>query len=144
MLFTTIPFASPAYDESIALRDLVLRKPLKLQFTKEQLEIEWQQEHLVAYDTNYEMVATLCLLPLDDKTVKMRQVAVHPDCQGQGIGGQLVAFFEQYARTKGYSKVSLHARDVAIPFYKKLHYQSVGKPFDEVGIVHYKMVKDLL
>ena len=39
--------------------------------------------------------------------------------------------------------MTLHARDTAIPFYKKLGYECVGEPFVEVTILHQAMQKRL-
>ena len=37
----------------------------------------------------------------------------------------------------------MHARDTAVPFYEKLGYLCCGEPFEEVGIAHIKMQKQL-
>ena len=143
MLLTEIKFGSPAYDASVALRDEVLRKPLQLQFTIDQLSVEWEQYHLAAYDKAYQMQATLSLSPVSRNTIKMRQVAVQPRMQGRGIGRVLVEFCERFCQGKGFQKITLHARDVAVPFYEKLGYKKTGQPFEEVGIRHFKMEKRL-
>jgi predicted GNAT family N-acyltransferase len=141
MNFTQIEFASPEYDEAIGLRYEILRKPLGLTYTVEQLEAEWDDFHLVVYDADYEMIGYLNLTIVDEKTLKMRQVAIAEMAQSRGIGSALVQFSEQFARGKGYEKIILHARETAIPFYQKNKYRAVGEPFEEVGIPHRKMEK---
>ncbi|MCS7073749.1 MAG: GNAT family N-acetyltransferase, partial [Bacteroidia bacterium] len=37
----------------------------------------------------------------------------------------------------------LHAQETAVLFYQKLGFYSVGEPFDEAGIIHYRMYLDL-
>jgi predicted GNAT family N-acyltransferase len=37
----------------------------------------------------------------------------------------------------------VHARDVAVGFYERLGYQSVGEPFVEIGLPHQTMEKEL-
>lgn len=138
-----ISFGTPAYDEAIQLRTAILRVPLGLEFYAADLQKEFDQLHLAAYDTQGIMIGVLTLLPLDKATVKMRQVAVRADRQGAGVGRKLVVESELIARQLGAKNMVLHARDVAIPFYKKLGYQSVGKMFKEVNIPHYKMEKNL-
>jgi predicted GNAT family N-acyltransferase len=137
-----IEFATPLYDESIRLRDLLLRKPLNMEFTIKQLAEEWNQFHLAAVDDN-ELKGILVLKPLDKKRVKMRQVAVKPTCQKQGIGAKMVNESEKIAKEKGFNKMELSARKIAIPFYEKLNYKIEGDEFLEVGIPHFKMVKKL-
>lgn len=141
MQICLIEFASPEYDESVALRYEVLRKPLGLQFSVEQLSAEWSDMHLAAFDQQGRIEGILLLTPIDEQTLKMRQVAVSPSRQGKGVGQEMVAYAEELARSKGFSLISLHARETAVPFYLKLSYDVVGERFEEVGIPHFKMVK---
>ncbi len=138
-----IEFATPEYDQSVQLRDAILRKPLGLEFTVEYLAKEYNYHHLVAYNEQLQMVGCLILVPLENQIAKMTQVAVREDQQGKGIGTALVAAFENYALDLGFKEIVLNARDVAIPFYEKLDYKKEGKPFTEVSIKHYKMKKVL-
>jgi len=143
MYFEQIEFATPAYDEAVALRYQVLRKPLGLEFTTESLAAEWDQFHLVAYSERGAMLAYLNLTPLDADSIKMRQVAVEPALQGKGVGKALVAYAEQFARDRGFKRIVLNARDTAVPFYLKSAYSVEGEQFTEVGIPHFRMYKDL-
>ncbi len=136
-----VDFASPLYDVSIQLRTKVLREPLGLSFTTEDLSKEWNQKHLVGVNENGDLVAVLVLKQVDNKVVKMRQVAVDPSLQGKGIGKMLVEHSEGLARQMGFEKMELSAREVAVDFYLKLGYKKVGKKFEEVGIPHFKMTK---
>ncbi len=138
-----IEFATPEYDESVALRYEVLRKPLGLEYTLEQLAAEWSDIHLAAFDAPGKMVGILLLSPLNEQEVKMRQVAVAPDQQGRGVGAALVAASEEKAQSLNFKKITLHARETAVPFYLRLDYQKVGDQFEEVGIPHFKMEKIL-
>lgn len=142
-MITTFEFGTPAYDESVRLRDDILRKPLELHFFAEDLAKEYDQIHIGYYDNNAVMLGCLILHPLDETTVKMRQVAVAAAQQGKGIGRKMVAFSEVYARQNGYTKMTLHARLVACPFYDNLGYQRIGEQFEEVNIPHFKMEKVL-
>ena len=109
----------------------------------EQLAAEYDQRHLVATAASGAIVGYLNLTPLDAQTVKMRQVAVSPEAQGQGIGTALVRFSEALAAQQGFHEMVLHARETAVPFYLRLGYEQVGERFEEVGIPHFKMRKQL-
>ncbi|MBK8920805.1 MAG: GNAT family N-acetyltransferase [Saprospirales bacterium] len=85
----------------------------------------------------------LNLTPLNAETVKMRQVAVAQQCQGTGIGKALVQASEGMARRLGFKKITLHARETAVPFYLKLGYSIAGERFEEVTIPHFRMEKPL-
>lgn len=143
MVIKIVPHLSPGYWDTVALRDQVLREPLHLVFTEEELLAEGDQIHLAAYSKEDELLACLVLVPLSATEVKMRQVAVHPKFQGRGVGHFIVEKSEILARRKGFEKMVLHAREVASKFYLKEGYQMDGKPFEEVGLPHFRMVKNL-
>jgi predicted GNAT family N-acyltransferase len=136
-----ITFGTPDYDESIALRYAVLRKPLGLEYTPEQLSAEWSDIHLAAFDAAGKMIGILLLTPVSESVVKMRQVAIAPEQQGKGVGAALVAASETTAQEHGFNKITLHARESAVPFYLRLGYRVIGDKFEEVGIPHFAMEK---
>jgi predicted N-acetyltransferase YhbS len=135
-------YGSSEYRQSIDLRRRVLRIPLGLDFTPEQLEAERVDFHLVAVRDG-RVAACMVLTALSIHEVKMRQVAVEPELQGRGIGRTLVHFSEVFAREKGFSRMVLNARDTAVPFYLGLNYELEGEPFVEVSIPHRHMAKAL-
>ncbi len=142
-MITTFEFGTPAYDESVRLRDDVLRKPLGLVFFAKDLEKEHDQTHIGYYDDNGVMVGSLVLQDYGDGIAKMRQVVVAVNQQKKGIGQKMVAFSEVYARKHGFHKIILHAREVACAFYDKLGYSKVGERFEEVNLPHFKFEKVL-
>lgn len=138
-----IEFGTPLYDASVRLRDQILRKPLKLEFTPEQLAAEYDSFHFAYLNEKYEILACLIMKPEDKDTVRMRQVAVNNSFQRKGIGTEMVHYVEKWSAERGFTRIILHARDQAIPFYTRLEYTKKGKKFKEVGIDHYKMEKIL-
>ena len=139
-----VDFATPEYDETIRLRYKILREPLGLDFTEEQLAVEYSDIHLAAYDESWILRGCLVLTPKNEKVLKMRQVAVDTDVQRKGVGQLLVKASEILALNEGFVKIELSARDTAMPFYQKLNYQIEGDMFEEIGIPHFKMVKKLV
>ena len=133
---------SNEYWNLVSLRDKVLRKPLGLEFTNEELLAENDQLHFGGYE-NDELVGCFAFVKKTDSILKMRQVAVDPIFQGRGVGSKMVVASEKWAIENGYSKIELHARLAATKFYSKLGYQIIGSEFLEVGIPHYKMKKAL-
>jgi predicted GNAT family N-acyltransferase len=136
------PHGSPDYWQAVDLRLRVLRIPLGLNFTQEQLSAEDTDAHLIAIEGD-KVVGCLVMTPKSSDIVKMRQVAVEPELQGSGLGTKMVAASEDWAKQKGYQRIELNARDTAVAFYLKLSYQTVGDPFVEVSIPHRKMEKEL-
>jgi predicted GNAT family N-acyltransferase len=143
MVILNIEFATPEYDETVQLRDKILRRPLGLSFSEEQLAEEYADFHLAAYTNDWVLRGCLVLTPKDDKTLKMRQVAVDEAVQKTGVGQQLVVASETLGRVRGFDTMELNARETAVPFYQKLNYSIVGERFEEVGMPHFKMVKKL-
>ena len=138
-----IEFATPDFDMALKLRDQVLRKPLNMEFHPEDISKEYNSYHLACFDDSNQMVGILTLKPISEDVLKMRQVAVHPNNQGQGIGTYLVKSAESVAVNEGFSQFELHARETAVKFYRRMDYVTQGKKFDEVGVSHYKMKKKL-
>ncbi|NUM31307.1 MAG: GNAT family N-acetyltransferase [Bacteroidetes bacterium] len=124
------------------LRYDILRKPLGLKFDEEQLKHEENEFHFIASFKN-KIIGVLLLKPLNYDIVKMRQVAVKKTLQKKGIGKKLVEFAEKWAKENKFSKIELNARLTSIDFYSKNNYKTIGSQFDEVGIPHIKMYKDL-
>ena len=133
---------SQAYLDTVRLRDEILRKPLGLTFSDDDLQAESSSFHVACY-LQEELVGCLILKPDTTETLKMRQVAVSDKKQGLGIGRAMVEYSEEFARTNGFTNLSMNARDTAVPFYLKLGYHVEGEPFEEVTITHRFMTKNI-
>jgi len=143
MEIVIVEYGTELYAKTVALREKVLREPLGMKFDKEFLSQDTDNIHIAAIEQG-NVLGTLLLKPLDNKTVKMRQVAVDPALQRSGVGTAMVKFSEQIARSRGFERIVLHARKYAIPFYKRLDYEVVGDEFLEIGIPHFKMQKRII
>lgn len=136
-----VQFGTPEYDELVRLRTDVLRKPLNMEFTIEQLSNEYNDFHFGFYDKDLKLIGCLIFNDLGDNLLKMRQVAIDFKHQNKGLGKKMVEQSEEWARQHNYKKIELNARDTAIPFYKSLKYLETGPTFIEVSILHQKMYK---
>lgn len=134
---------SQEYQEAIKIRQVVLRFPLGINYSENDFEMEKDEKFFGCFLENGKIVASISAKELENKTWKMRQFAVHPTFQREGIGKKLVDFYENEARKKKISKIELHARKTAVRFYLKLGYQVISEEFFEVGIPHCKMKKQL-
>ena len=143
LYFIEIQFATPEYDELVQLRTKILRKPLGLEFTIDQLSNEYNDFHFGIYNQELKLLGGMIFNNTGNNTLKMRQVAVDDVCQNKGIGKFMVKQSEEWAKEKGFKKIELNARDTAIPFYQSLGYEAEGEIFIEVSIHHLKMVKNL-
>lgn len=128
------------YLRAVELRRVVLRFPLGLDYTQEQLLSEHDSHHFILEDGDV-IVGSAMSTPLPNGQIKIRQVAIEPSWQGQGLGKILMLGVEDHARTEGFTEAILHARQVAVAFYEAIGYEIIDEPFEEVGIPHRKMRK---
>ncbi|GAB2836131.1 GNAT family N-acetyltransferase [Ferruginibacter profundus] len=142
MALKQIDHGSKEYQQMISLRMEILRKPLGLNFTEEELAKEKEDILIGAFDE--EKILACCLLTkVDNATIKLRQMAVQNNLQGKGIGASMMSFAETVARDKGYKKLMMHARNTAIGFYEKFDFKVKGNEFIEVNVPHHVMEKRL-
>src|SRR5215204_1859014 len=142
MALKIIDYGTEEYKQVLKLRDEILRKPLGLNFSQEELETERNNMHMAAYEDD-QMLGCCMLVEEDPETVRLRQMAVVNDVQGKGIGRALMQFAENLARDRGYKRITMHARKNAIGFYERLGYRKKGEEFMEITIPHIVMEKEL-
>jgi ribosomal protein S18 acetylase RimI-like enzyme len=142
MALKIIDYGTDEYQQMLKLRDAILRKPLGLTFSAEELENEKNNLLIAAYEDK-QMLGCCMLVEENPETVRLRQMAVTNDLQGKGIGKALMTFAENLARDRGYKKITMHARKNAIGFYEKMGYRRAGEEFHELTIPHYMMEKEL-
>lgn len=142
MALKILDYGSPEYRQMVKLRDDILRKPLGLGFTEQELQTEKDNMLIGAFEDE-NMLGCCMLVEEAPDTVRLRQMAVLNDLQGKGIGRALMSFAENLARDRGYKNLTMHARKHAIGFYEKMGYQVKGDEFVEVTIPHYVMQKHL-
>ena len=142
MALKIIDHGTKEYKQMVQLRNDILRKPLGLTFTAEELEKE-KEEILIAAFEEEKMLGCCMLITVDNATVRLRQMAVLNNLQGKGIGRALMQFAENIARDRGFRKITMHARKTATGFYEKLGYSVSGDQFEEVSIPHFIMEKVL-
>jgi len=142
IICSEIKHGADEYTQTVALRNEILREPLNLAFSPQELAEEKDSYHLVCWQDG-KLTACLILKPLSGRQIRMRQLAIMTADQGTGIGSALVAYSESFARAHGYDEMVLHARQTAAGFYAKLGYQRVGDSFTEVELMHFVMRKSL-
>ena len=140
MALKIIDHGSREYQQMVHLRNEILRRPLGLQFTPEELEKE-KEEILIGAFEEEKMLGCCMLIMEAANSVRLRQMAVLNNLQGKGIGRALMQFAENIARDRGFHKITMHARKTAVGFYEKLGYRISGQEFEEVTIPHYIMEK---
>jgi predicted GNAT family N-acyltransferase len=137
-----VTHGSADYNSLIELRRRLLKIPIGIDFTADDLEAESCDVFLGAFD-GAEAVGSSVLTVKEASEVQMRQVTVAEARQGHGIGKLLVRESERVATESGFAKVIVSARIAAVPFYESLGYDLVGEEYTEVGIPHRRLEKAL-
>ncbi|WP_223641540.1 GNAT family N-acetyltransferase [Corallococcus sp. EGB] len=132
----------PLYEGELELRFRVLREPLGHARKDVKFPFENESLHLVAH-ADGDVRGCVLFNPEDSRGGRLFQMAVQPSLQGKGLGAKLVRALEDELRKRGFRHVHLHARAPVVPFYERLGYAVYGEPFEEVGIAHRHMQRDL-
>ena len=88
------------------------------------------------------VIGTLRLLE-HDGAAKIGRVAVRAALRRAGVGARLMARAEAIAMARGFAEVVLHAQVAVAGFYRRLGYVEEGDLFDEAGIPHIAMRKQI-
>ncbi len=100
-------------------------------------------KHFVAYDSE-RAVATARLCPSDKEgEYILGRIAVIKQLRGNGLGKEIVAFAEEYARQSGIRVIRIHAQYHAKDFYQKIGYTPFGEIDYEQGKPHQWFKKQL-
>ena len=95
--------------------------------------------HAVAYDVDGKAIGTGRLLP-DGHIGRMAVVA---EWRRRGVGAELLSALIEEARKRGHAKVLLAAQLQAAEFYRNQGFVAEGKVYEEAGILHQHMSKEL-
>lgn len=119
-------------------------------FVKEQdvpLEMELDEYddiaiHVLVYDDNMSPVGCGRII-IEDKYATMGRIAVKKDKRGSGYGRFICNKLIEIALENKMSTISLHSQCYAISFYEKFGFVTEGEVYDEAGISHINMVKNI-
>ena len=142
MALKIIDHGSKEYQQMVKLRNDILRKPLGMALSPEELEKE-KNEILIGAFEEEKMLGCCMLVSIDPRICRLRQMAVLNTLQGKGIGRALLSFAENIARDRGFKLITMHARKSAAGFYERLGYKVCGDEFAELTIPHYVVEKSL-
>lgn len=139
--FKEIAHRSVEWKVAVRLREKILREPLGTSFTE--LELEEEKYHFqIAGFIDDAIIATAVLVP-DGEEMKMQRVVVTENLRSMNIGSEMMTYCEKFALDKNFTVMYCHARDTAVNFYIKNAYIGIGDYFDEDGIPHLKMRKNI-
>lgn len=99
--------------------------------------------HAVAVTADGRVVGTMRLVAVGTM-VRVGRVAIDRDHRGRGIASALLERAMEYARGVRAEELRLAAQTAAADLYVKAGYRQVGRPFQEAGIEHVWMVREVV
>ena len=99
--------------------------------------------HLVALADDGEVIGTCRLLIEPGGTARFGRLCVLASARGSGVGAALLAAAEREARAANARRIGMHAQTGALSLYRRAGFRPYGELFDEEGIEHVGMEKDL-
>ena len=139
-----VEFGSKRYEQTVLLRDRVMRKPLGLSIKNEDLSYEKQAAVLAVFDGDT-ILGTGVLTFKDQATAKVCFLCVDTKLQKSGIGRAILEDMEKRSLQHGIKKICLESRLTAKIFYNKLGYHEYGDTYllKQAPIEHIWMQKVL-
>jgi len=106
--------------------------------------LEWDEmdvpsTHALAVDAAGSPIGCGRLLP----DGHLGRMAVLAPWRGRGVGGALLDALVELASERGHARAILNAQVSAEPFYARHGFVATGEVFDEAGIDHRVMTRDL-
>ncbi|WP_284419632.1 MULTISPECIES: GNAT family N-acetyltransferase [unclassified Bradyrhizobium] len=136
-----IQAADPLMSDVYALRRRVF---VVEQGIPEDMEIDEHDQdavHLAAV-SNGQVIGTLRIV-LYGRTAKIGRMAVSASSRRRGLGRELMEFAAATALRRGVEEIVLSAQLSAREFYHRMGYSEEGPTFDEVGLMHVLMRKNM-
>jgi len=130
------------YDQEKVLRKRMLRDPLGLPLSEQDIRDDDKQVHIVALNDTGDVVGCVLVLFIGD-SARIRQMAVAGQFQGKGIGTELLRRAEESIVDHNMHTAILHARVSVRCFYEQRGYIATSGFFTEVTIPHIEMKKEL-
>ena len=103
MALKIIDHGSKEYQLMVQLRNDILRKPLGMDFTPEELEKEKENILIGAFEED-KLLGCCMLIRTSNPEIRLRQLAVLKNLQGKGIGRAIIQFAENIARDTGHKR----------------------------------------
>ena len=129
-------------EGAIAVRMRVFVGEQAIPVQEELDEADATATHAIALHQG-EVIGTGRLVIQKGATAQIGRMAVDQPWRHRGIGGRILLYLEEVARSRGLRHSVLHAQEYVKSFYAAHGYREHGEVFLEVDIPHIEMRKDL-
>lgn len=140
-----VKYGTDEYNETLKIRDKVLRRPSNKSIYDDDLSDEENKDILFGAFDDKNLLGVITLSIKTKDIAKIRFLAVDTELQRSGVGSKLINYIENYALEKGYKELILEARCTAKGFYLKHGYETVGEVYipSHIHVEHIEMKKSL-
>lgn len=129
--------------EASQIRAEVFTEEQRIPLSLERDEADVTAVHVLARNRLGQAVATGRLVQHAPGVGRIGRLAVHRVLRGSKLGRDVLRALMQAAAQRGDHEVRLHAQRSARGFYARLGFLPRGEPFEEAGIAHIEMVREL-
>lgn len=98
--------------------------------------------HIVVKDGKRVIGTARVLFPAPS-VAKIERMAILRPFRRKGIGSRIISFLNTELKNRQIRKVVLHAQYSSVAFYKSCGFVESGMPFNEAGIRHLRMEREL-
>lgn len=133
--------SGPLLEQALALRERVFCREQGVAREEELDGLDGDARHLVALDGD-SVVGTLRLLE-QGGSAKIGRVAVEPAHRRRGIGGAMTDAAVEAARGAGCTRAVLASQTYIVELYERAGFTVDSEEFEEAGIPHVSMAREL-
>ena len=134
------------FEKALQIREKVFVKEQSVPKEDEYDEFDKTAIHFIAADDKGQAYGTARWRKTANG-IKLERFAVKKEFRGRGIGAMLLESILEDIQIQRKDHTStaiyLHAQIAAFPFYKKFGFAKEGDAFEECGIKHYRMSRNL-
>ncbi|MFY9241286.1 MAG: GNAT family N-acetyltransferase [Roseovarius sp.] len=134
-------FETDDHAACFALRHTVFVEEQGVPVEEERDALDASAIHLLAHMDGVPVGTARILMKAQE--AKIGRVCVLQSARGTGLGKALILAAMQSAKMRGVQSVRLGAQLHALEFYEKLGFTAQGPVYDDAGIDHRDMVRDL-
>tara|TARA_B100000029_G_scaffold437704_1_gene453067 strand:+ start:1209 stop:1649 length:441 start_codon:yes stop_codon:yes gene_type:complete len=133
------------YSSAMKVREIVFINEQQIDQSVESDGYDLNATHVIA-ESFGQTVGTGRIIKSADgeiNTARLGRMAVLDTFRRKGIASLILRALESEAKKQGFKNITLHSQSYTKSLYSKEGYLERGKPFDEAGIEHVTMVKEL-
>jgi len=137
-----VRISSVEYSKSLKLREQVLREPLGLVITQEQIENEKKRNYYHFIAKKKKEIVSALTMKVNPNSIQTCQIATKKEYRGNGIGKNLLEFGEKNISSLFKKKeFVVFSRLNSLHFYKKSNYEFKNHRIYLINGIEHRLLK---